>query len=385
MRTLVNVVFYTFVIMATVTRPLSGQDSDVRASRVSGPPDLDLLTGDLLDVPPPALSDFALVRGFVQQTPTDGSPATEETNVYLGYDDRAFYAVFVASDRDPDRIRARMTPRENIGADDFVTLMLDTDHDRRRAYTFRSNPRGIQWDALWTEGQGFDTSFDAIWKSEGRLTSTGYVVSFEIPFKSLRFPTSGPSTWAIVLSRSIPRDQGEVSYWPRVSSEIQGTLTQSAELYGLEGISPGRNIQAIPYINTRSFRALDRRAPGGVQYVTDTELDIGADFKAVLDDRFVLDLTANPDFSQIESDQPQVTVNQRFELFFPERRPFFTENADYFRTPIGVLFTRRIADPRFGTRFTGKAGGWGIGALAIDDQSPGKLAPVGSDVEGKRA
>jgi hypothetical protein len=361
------------------------QEGSVLVPRVMGAPDLEALSAGSLVGHPREVGEFARVTGFIQQNPSDGTPATQQTAVYLGYDQRALYVVFVATDSEPDRIRARMASRENIGADDFVMLMLDTDHDSRRAYTFRANPRGVQWDALWTEGQGFDTSFDAVWGSWARLTPTGYIVSFEIPFKSLRFPTTDGLTWGIVLSRDIPRDQGEVSYWPRVSSEIQGTLTQSAELSGLENISPGRNIQMIPYTNARSFRALDRRAEGGPQFVSDEDFQFGADFKAVLDDRFVVDLTANPDFSQVESDQPQVTVNQRFELFFPERRPFFTENADYFRTPISVLFTRRIADPQFGSRFTGKAGAWGIGALAIDDRSPGKLAPTGSDLEGKRA
>jgi hypothetical protein len=131
---------------------------------------------------------------------------------------------------------------------------------------------------------------------------------------------------------------------------------------------------------------LDERAPGGPDFVTDmAELNIGGDFKAILDDRFVLDLTANPDFSQVESDQPQVTVNQRFEVFFPERRPFFMENADYFRTPLTLLFTRRILDPLIGTRFTGRAGGWGVGALLIDDQAPGRIAREGSELDGSRA
>lgn len=362
------------------------QDRSVRVTRVSGPPDLDALNLGSFDAPTPTLREFAHVGGFVQQTPTDGRPATQPTEVYLGYDDRAFYAVFIASDDTPHRVRAGMASRENIGADDFVTLMLDTDHDHRRAYTFRANPRGVQWDAIWTEGQGFDTSFDAVWESHGRLTAAGYVVSFEIPFKSLRFPGSAEQPWGIVLGRAIPRDQGEVSYWPRVSSEIQGILTQSAELHGLRGLSPGRNLQAIPYATVRSFRALDLRADGGPRFVTDdAQVDAGADLKVVLDDRFVVDLTANPDFSQVESDQPQVTVNQRFEVVFPERRPFFTENADYFRTPITVLLTRRIADPQFGARVTGKAGGWSSGGLVIDDQSPGKLAATGSDIAGERA
>ena len=396
-----TVVFLTFlsswVVLGTASaRPGAGQtaaapgSSDARgaalqARRVAQAPEIDAITDAIRNGLPIPLDGYARVTGFIQQVPSDGAAATQSTEVYVGYDDRAFYAVFVASDTEPDRVRARMAPRERIGSDDFVTLMLDTDADGRRAYVFRANPRGIQWDALLTEGQGFDTSFDAVWESRAALTGRGYVVSLEIPFMSLRFPPPAARAWGIVLSRDIPRDQGEVAYWPRVSSEVQGTLTQSARLTGLADISPGRNVQIIPYTNGRTFRALDSRAPGGPVYNERSELDIGADVKAVFDDRFVLDLTANPDFSQVESDQPQVTVNQRFELFFPERRPFFTENADYFRTPINVLFTRRIADPQLGTRFTGKAGGWSLGGLLIDDLAPGKLAAPNSPLEGARA
>lgn len=332
------------------------------------------------------LSEFGRVADFTQQSPTDGAPSSYPTDVHLAYDTGHLYAVFLARDPEPTRIRAHLAPRENIGGDDVVTIMLDTDHDGRRAYAFRANARGIQWDALWTEGQGFDDTFDTVWDVEAALTPFGYAVGFQIPFKSLRFDASNLAAWGLVLSRSVPREEGEVSYWPRVSSHVQGTLTQAADLVGLTRVEASRNVQAIGYTNARSFRALDRAADGGPRYVRDpVEAEAGVDVKAVLDDRFVVDLTLKPDFSQVESDQPQVSVNQRFELFFPERRPFFTENADYFQTPINVLFTRRIADPDLGSRFTGRAGPWSIGALVIDDEAPGQRVPRGDPLHGASA
>jgi len=384
---ILNVVFYTLGIVGTsgfayAQAPANGTPTVVVA-QTGAPPNLRAL---LNDASLAGLSGFTHISGFVQQTPTDGAPATGRTDVYLAYDREAIHAVFVATDPDPNRIRARMAPRENVGGDDVVTLMLDTDLDRRRAYAFRANPLGVQWDALWTEGQGFDTSFDAVWSSEGALTASGYIVVFSIPFGSLRFQSTGEQTWGLVMSRSVPREQGEVSYWPRVSSRIQGTLTQAGSISGLVDVTSGRNVQAIPYTSMRSFRALDRAASGGPRFVSEAaDVAVGADFKAVLNDRYVVDLTANPDFSHVESDQPQVTVNQRFELFFPERRAFFTENADYFRTPLSLLFTRRIADPRIGARFTGKAGAWNLGGLVTDDRSPGKLAPPESELSGRSA
>ena len=283
---------------------------------------------------PPELADFvggpkgdgarlAKIEGFIQREPSDGKPARQTTEVYAGYDEANLYVVFVAFDSQPDLIRARMAPRENIAGDDHVTLMLDTFHDQRRAYVYRTNPFGVQWDALWTEGQGFDASFDTVWDSDGILTESGYLVRMAIPFKSLRFPPEGKQIWGIIFSRSIPRGQAEESYWPAVSSRIEGRLNQAAILFGIADVSPSRNAQLIPYATYRGFKAIDQGAAGGPDPVTDlTDAAAGVDAKLVFKDSWVTDVTVNPDFSQIESDEPQVTVNQRFEVFFPERRPF---------------------------------------------------------------
>ncbi len=343
----------------------------------------------------PALEDFlemkpngdwegklAKVDGFIQRNPSDGQPSTQRTEVYLGYDDKNLYVVFICFDTEPERIRARMAPRENVFGDDIVEIMLDTFHDERRAYAFVTNPFGIQWDALWTEGGSgagggggpseFDSSFDTLWRSRGRLTDQGYVVWMAIPFKSLRFPATDKQTWGILFNRDIPRGN-EMSYWPHYSSRIQGRLNQMATLEGLENISPGRNIQLIPFGVFRSFRAPDERDPLQPHFERDrADPDAGLDAKFVFRDSLVLDVAVNPDFSQVESDEPQVTVNQRFEVFFPEKRPFFIENASYFATPINLVFTRRVADPQFGVRLTGKAGPYALGAFVIDDEAPGK-------------
>jgi hypothetical protein len=335
--------------------------------------------------PVPALQGkLAKVEGFIQRDPRDGEPASQRTLVYFAYDDKKLYIVFVAFDSQPALIRARMTRRENIYQDDFVEVMLDSFHDQRRAFSFACNPLGIQLDRLYSEDQGFDDSFDTLWYSQGKLTAQGYVVWMAIPFRSLRFPASGKS-WGLIFQRTIPR-LNEHSYWPRVSSRISGRLNQEATLDGLARISPGRNIQVTPYGAFRSFRTLDNRNPLLPFFDSkDVESRIGFESKVVLKDRLVFDLAVNPDFSQVESDDPQVTVNQRFEVFFPEKRQFFLENASFFDTPISLLFTRRIADPLFVARVTGKLGRYAVGALFADDRSPGKSVIPGSRLFGKRA
>jgi len=328
---------------------------------------------------------MAHVNDFRQWTPHDGQPASEETHAYLGYDETNLYVVFVCFDRNRGGIRANLTQREQFFPNDFVDVWLDTFHDHRRGYEFFSNPLGVQADALVTESHGEDMSFDTLWYSQGQLTPEGYVVWMAIPFKSLRFSNADVQTWGILLQRDINRNN-EKSFWPTVTQRQQGLLTQNAPLRGLENISPGRNMQFIPYGIMRSFHALDTRDPVAPRFDNRTaKFDGGIDAKFVLKDSMVLDLTVEPDFSQIESDEPQVTISERFEVFFPEKRPFFLENSNYFATPIQLLFTRRIANPQFGARLTGKAGKWSMGALVADDRSPGLEVPASDPSADKRA
>jgi hypothetical protein len=337
---------------------------------------------DFLDMKPEG--EIALqmekVTGFVQRSPYDNQKVSEETTAYLGYDEKNLYVVFVCFD-DPKKIRARMSRREDIYDDDQVAVLFDTFHDRRRAYEFQTTALGVQWDAIYTEairdetGGNWDTSFDTVWDSRGKVTSRGFVVWMAIPFKSLRFPATKQQEWGIILYRGIVR-KNEDSFWPYISRRVEGRLGQAATLYGLEGISPGRDIELIPYGVMRSFRSLDTVDPynpffqkAGVQGQP------GMDAKVVIKDHFVLDITANPDFSQVESEDPQITVNQRFEVYFPEKRPFFLENEDYFRTPIDLFFTRNIQDPSAGIRLTGKEGRYSVGFMSTDDRAPGLAVP----------
>jgi hypothetical protein len=237
---------------------------------------------DFLTMAPPAdLADGLLhVSGFVQRVPEDGKPASQETDVYLGHDDARLYVVFVAFDDDPSRVRARMSRRESVFEDDTVEIQIDSFNDQRRAFSFLTNPLGIQWDAIWTEGQEFDGAWDTVWDSRGRLTDRGYVVWMAIPFKSLRFPAAtddGPRTWRVVLVRDIRRN-GETSFWPRVSSRIEGRLNQAATLTGFAGIEPGRNLWLIPYATARSIRV----EPDTGETTTDDDVEVGGDLKWVL-------------------------------------------------------------------------------------------------------
>jgi hypothetical protein len=338
---------------------------------------------------PPTLEDFLGMRpserlggnmtkvsGFTQRSPSDGAPSTKPTDVYMGYDEKHLYVVFVAFDEKPDQVRARLTRRESVDRDDdLVYVNLDTFNDERRGYEFGTNALGVQFDSLFMEGSNPDRSFDTLWYSRGQRTDRGFVVWFALPFESLRFPEGSQQTWGILLERWSPHSS-DWSFWPQASSRIGGFLSQTARIE-MKEVSAGRNIQLIPYGIHRSFSTVDERDLA--------ETSVGLDAKMVFRESLVLDGTVNPDFSQVESDEPQVTVNQRFEVFFPEKRPFFIENAQYFQTPINLVFTRRIADPELGARLTGKVGPWALGAIVVDDEAPGKTALPESPLFGTRA
>ena len=349
---------------------------------------------------PPELADFAgmtpsaeirskmtMVTGFTQRVPRDGEPASQRTEVYVAYDDRNLYAIFLAFDDEPDLVRANLSPRENVEDDDTVGILIDTFNDQRTGYSFRSTPLGVQWDGRWNEASrnaGFDSSYQAVWSTDGERTDSGYMVRMAVPLRSLRFPETGEQVWRVMFERQLPR-LSEQAHWPAYSSTIQGRLNQAASLTGIRDVSPGRNIQVIPFAFVRDYDVLDPGAPGGPSFSQDTEDEFGLDAKFVFNDSLVLDVTLNPDFSQVESDQPQVTVNERFEVRFPERRPFFLENADFFQTETSLVFTRRIVDPQAGLRFTGKQGDWGLGAMIMDDEAPGQARDVDDPLSGESA
>lgn len=343
---------------------------------------------DFVDMRPSAAvaGKMLKVDGFLQRDPKDGAPVSQKTEVYLGYTDKNLYVVCICFDSEPNKIRARLVRRELINDDDQFGFVLDTFHDHAHGLFFYVNALGVQQDGIWDEGnQGPDYSYDMVWNSEGKLTGTGYIAWFEIPFKSLRFPPADLQKWGVFFERDIKRNT-EDSFYPHITSNAQGFLPQAAEMDGLDKVSGGRNMQFIPYLVGRGFRQLDDRDPYnpyfGGKYL---EVRPGLDSKIVLKDSFVLDSTINPDFSQVESDQPQITVNQRFEVFFPEKRPFFLENSSYFNTPVNLVFTRRIADPEFGTRLTGKSGPWSLGMLLADDRSPGLSVTPYDPLTGHRA
>ncbi len=310
----------------------------------------------------------AVLDSFTQLEPVEGPRDTTGTLCMLLYDDRHLYVGFRCP-ADPAQVRAPFLPRQNVDPSDWVAVGIDGYHDRRRMAYFLSTPRGIQADGMVVEGQEDDDAVDFLFTSEGRLTEHGYEVEMAIPFRSLRFPRRNPLTFGFNAARQVPGSGLFVS-WAPISSDSGPAVAQIGILEGLEGIRPGRNLQIIPTFTGSRRGETDG---GGLRYAT-PETRAGATLKYGLTSSLTAGLTMTPDFSQVEADAGVVDVNARFAIFYPERRPFFLEGSEIFRTPIEVVYTRRIDDPLYGVKLTGKQGGTSIGVLHALDRSGG--APV---------
>jgi len=365
-----------------IVPPKAQRPSDLKVPLLDAP----LHLADFAGMEPRAelRGKLAEVTGFLQNSPRDGEPATEKTEVWLGRTKLALYVVFVCHDHRISELRRHLARRENILTDDNVSLLLDPFQDRRRGVLFTVNAMGVQADAAWTEGNGTDYSYDQVWDSDGRVTPQGWMALIAIPFRSVRFRGLG-SDWGVVFSRNFPRNS-EVDYWPRVTTSIAGVLSQEGTLHGIEGVTGSHNVQINPYVLGQNEHTLLNLDPGNPYFSSRRfEGTAGGEAKMIVKDSIVLDATVNPDFSDVESDQPQFTVNQRYPVYFPELRPFFLENANYFSTPIQLLYTRNIVRPEYGGRVTGKLGRTNIGLLAIDDREPGQTVPVGDPLYNQRA
>ena len=356
----------------------------VRPRRTTTPPTVDGLLDDAV------WSNAARITEFVQREPQDGAPATEDTDVYLAYDDSNLYLAFHAKYGNTNIMRANRVDRDRAGfGDDTISVYFDTFLDQQRAYVFSVNGYGVQGDSIvggrrggfGGGGGGFggggrggiprgDRSWDALFESGGQPVADGFTAEMAIPFKSLRYPArpgSAPHTWGFQIVRRI-RGKDETVVWSPVSRDIAGFLPQMGVLDGMTGLSTSRNLEVQPTFTAFRYGTFDEAA--GQLVDGEPRPDFGANFKYGVTPNLIADFTFNPDFSQIESDRPQVEVNQRFALFYPELRPFFLEGAEIFQmqAPVTVVHTRTIVDPQYGAKLTGKAGKTTLGVLFANDE-----------------
>jgi hypothetical protein len=313
--------------------------------------------------------------------PGDNIPAPVRTECLVTYDIHNLYIGFRCFDPEPRKIRAHLMDRDDTDTlilDDHVSFMVDAFNDERRAFQFRVNPMGVQADAILSELEGYeDFSWDAIWSAAAKITDWGYAVEVAIPLSQLRFRKSeGPQTWGFSAERSWPRDaRHRLTSHPR-SRNVNCILCQFNKLTGFEGIVPGKAIELNPTYTASRTDAMDMAGyPDGSLERGKAADEVGLTAKWGITPNFILNATANPDFSQVEADVAQLEINRRFALFYPEKRPFFLEGADFFLTPVQAVFTRTVADPVWGTKLTGKSGRTAMGFFGAQDEITNLVFP----------
>jgi len=291
---------------------------------------------------------------------------------YLTYDDRFFYAGFEFEDPDPRAMRAPFADRDDIGNgfSDYGGILLDPRNTGRTGTFFVVTPRNIQYDSVFDDGSGEDSSPDFFWESATRITERGWTLEMRIPFSSLRYKTVDPQTWTILLYRNYPRTFHYQFFSAKQPRGDSCFVCHSNPLVGLEHLPAGGHLVAAPYVS--AGESAHPRGDTGSPLVDDpVKTHVGLDVKWTPNADNAIDLTVKPDFSQVESDTAQISANERFALFFPEKRPFFLEGADLFQTPIQAVYTRTITSPRWGGRVTGKEAGVRYTVLVADDAGGG--------------
>lgn len=352
---------------------------DVRIPRIES---ADVRMDGVLDEP--VWRQAALLTGFSQYRPVDSRPAADSTQVFVFYAPDAIYFGIRAFEAHGSVVRATLADRDNIDADDKVQILLDTFNDRRRALLFAVNPLGAQEDGVRSEGlagaaggqnAGFrfdgvvDLNPDYVFQSQGRVTPYGFEVEVRIPFKSLRYQGSATQDWGIQFIRTT-QHTGYEDTWTPVVRASASFLIQSGTLKGLTGLRRGLVMDVSPEFTSRVDGAPNGGGPAYRYGSIDPQ--VGVNVRWGVTQNLSATGTINPDFSQVEADVGQVTVNERFALFFPEKRPFFLEGLEQFDTPNALIYTRRIVNPIAGAKLTGKVGPLAVAYIgAIDDNGGG--------------
>lgn len=315
-----------------------------------------------------------VVDRFFETSPGNNIPAKVKTTAYITYDDAYFYIGIKADDPDVSKIRAPYVERDQVvGTDDNIAIFIDARNDKRSALELRVSPRGIQADGIYDDATVTeDFSPDFFYDTAARITTEGWQAEFRIPLTTLRYPETDPQTWGLLIWRNYPREFRYAFHSSPITRGSNCLVCHTMELTGITNLPSSHHLVVAPYGTAAGQR--ERQDPGDLSspFNKDSaDASAGVDVKWNPSANSAIDATINPDFSQVEADVPQIATNQRFALFFPEKRPFFLEGADLFNSPIQAVYTRTITDPQWGLRSTGKFGDTSYTVLAGRDEGGG--------------
>jgi hypothetical protein len=345
-------------------------------ARASGPIVLD---GNLDDA---AWKAATPVTQWYETNVSDNTEPKVKNRAWLVYDDHFLYAAFEFSDPQPGLIRAPLGDHDNLsGYTDYGGVIVDSRNDGHTAQLFLANPRGLQYDALTSDVSGEDNSPDYFWDSAGKITPTGWNLELRIPFSSLRYADAAHPTFGIMLYRNYPRDRHYQFFTARLPRDVNCFICNESKLTGLENLPHGSHLVLAPF-GTAARTDEPSGGPGSALADGKVIADAGLDLKWSPLANTAVDATFNPDFSQVESDAAQIGANERFALFYPEKRSFFLEGVDLFSTPLQAVYTRTVTSPSMGLRVTGREGTTAYTALVAHDRGGGLAILPGAEGSG---
>lgn len=351
-------------------QPVYNPTLEVR--RAAGPIKIDGQLGD------PGWQGAARVGNFAEHNPGDQTKPSVDTEAFITYDDEYLFVAFLCYD-DPEKVRASLCERDEIYSDDYAIVLIDSYAEASWAYEIAANPHGIQGDVLWARSGGEDVGFDVIYESAGTITDRGYQLEMAIPFSSLRFPNKPVQTWKMDFWRNHPReDRGQYS-WAAYDRDDPCWPCQWGTVTGIENVRPGKGFEILPSLIGFQSASLDGDGTTEEPYRfqnedLDGQMSIGAKYSLSSD--VTAEVTYNPDFSQVEADPAQIDVNSTFALWYDERRPFFQEGSDLFRTWTPTVYTRSINDPQLAAKMTARFDGTSIAYLAARDELTPIILPL---------
>ncbi|MCK4965447.1 carbohydrate binding family 9 domain-containing protein, partial [bacterium] len=369
-RFCLNVVFVVELIVFIISMPtiISAKQTKkeyetLYPTLTASPPKIDGVLNDGVWKNPP------LEKDFITYKPLYGEVLPQKTLVWIAYDSENLYFAFKCHDSEPQKIKTSITKRDNIFNDDRVGISLDALGNKQSSYQFFVNPNGIQADILSSAVKGDDSSPDFIWESAGKLNSEGYQVEICIPLRSIRFKSRREVKMGILFTRRISRLSASGS-WPEIKAGYPTFAAHTSIIY--KDLKKPLNLEILP---STTFGSNNNRINPREWDKSEKFKDIGVGLKYGITSSITADVTVNPDFSQVESDAFQVEVNQRYPIFYSEKRPFFMEGMDVFDffTLIYLpkaIHTRRIVNPHWGAKVTGTVGKTSFGMFSAGDELP---------------
>jgi hypothetical protein len=314
----------------------------------------------------PGWQDAAEADHFHEIEPGENIPPPVKTKAFVTYDDTYFYLSAVCYD-DPSDIRATLSQRDRMGGDN-IGFFFDTYGDAAWAYTINVNPFGVQADALWSDGYGEDNTFDLVFESAGQITDSGYQVELAIPFASLRFPNAEEQRWRMQIWRHHFRDTHYSITWAANDRNESNWVRTWGTISGIRDVTPGKGFEIIPAWTGSLAGALDVDANNNLEFKNeDPHGELSLSCKYAVSSNMTVDAAFNPDFSNVESDAFQIDVNSATALSYPEKRPFFQEGSDLYRTRLNLVYTRSINEPDYAAKLTARLGRTSISALSAHD------------------